>query len=1447
MSFFSRVHGFISLLFLGLCTPILHAQSHSSCTDAFFKIQPTDQCGFQEFSFFGSQDELWVTFEATDYELELISTSTFNSATLNYVLLFSGSCSNLTLEDSIAIGTYPDTAALSNLSIGSNYILCFNRDLVADCPSGCPDQGAISICIKNRSQEEGIFWDNGGQNGECNDFVDETNELVCDVFVCVNQPLELEAGFTDNGVFTSFPTAVNWLLPGSTTPVVTLAQGAINAIWTAPGTYTCSWEDPANNSLVVFNVQVIDVPVSNLSFDLSDDQLCPGEFLDVLNISSNGPGVTYIIDVSPALPIGVSINGTNIGPMQSTMLGQTYSVIVTAQNACSSVSESMDFTVDYDLTFEASVKCTQVSVTPTSECDANWTYSWDWGDGNISLFTQGTQSHTYTSPGSYVITMTANTPSSQVVGSAFQNVNVIGEPIPSFSYSVNCGVIQIMNETECDDFITDWLWDFGDGGTSNLQNPSPYTYSQNGTYTVTLTATTIDGSTYTFQDVITINEAPALIEILGPERLCCDDLTFTVDPGFVSYNWSFGPNGNCVGCTLLNNGTNAVTVVPSDPEADILEICVTAIDDNGCEVSDCYWLTDAGCCEDKFYVDPEEGANSGDVLASDVRVFTDYCEAEFLSNIVDVLGNPVTGNYNAQGDYIVINHDLIVDVDVNFINARIRVLPEREIFVQAGITMELNNSSIEAVCQESMWKGITLSFPSSEFIANNALIKHAEAALTSNFASNYTITNSEFSNNWVGILVNETTTAHPGTVTSTEFNTDNTFIFSLFPPFDSEQRSFAGIQSDRVEDLTVGQPGGPVNRFDALQYGIYAFETNLTVNRNIFEDIVDPSGNNNSGRYKGIYAFTRVNSVNLTVGGTSNAQANLFRNVNVGIHTRGRVNTLIERNTVNELQLYGFWIELNNLSGNSHIVRNNFINTGQGSVGIFARDNFDATVDIERNRINSFTDRLNTGILISQTAAPPSNLPLIQVNSNFVRQCNFGIAALNTPNIEIDLNTVQVSVSNNDLVPGNGFAGILIFNCQNGDITRNILTRSGGTPNNVVEDDFLTGIFVENSAQAFVLNNTVSRYGRGIWASDANPNSLYYCNLLTNNWSGFYFSNAVIGNQGLPPIPFLPNGLASDNRWFQNQGQWRIDGDLSLPIDWYHRPGAVRDPNPIEPAVLASFINDQVLNNNAASFCNFGGGPFNPGPIRRQLLFERAVTGTNAFTNDSTDFRYWEMVATYKAFEADSTWLAQDPSDDVLYQNFHAMHDAGNCGTYTKGELAFARRDTAMVITHCTAALPNCLHEQNMHDVYTLCADKYLTDDVTLSAADSVWLYNLACADPLLEGPAVYSARSQLGLPLICLNNGNLRSAPFTTPESVNEEFANVTLYPNPTTGRISIVSSKSVNLIKVYDSTGKRVLTFNTQEEQNITVDLSALESGIYIIEVQGDNYRKVEKLLKH
>ena len=54
---------------------------------------------------------------------------------------------------------------------------------------------------------------------------------------------------------------------------------------------------------------------------------------------------------------------------------------------------------------------------------------------------------------------------------------------------------------------TSWAWDFGDGGSSTVQDPE-YTYQTGGTFTVTLTVSNDIGSDTLIQpNLITVQEA----------------------------------------------------------------------------------------------------------------------------------------------------------------------------------------------------------------------------------------------------------------------------------------------------------------------------------------------------------------------------------------------------------------------------------------------------------------------------------------------------------------------------------------------------------------------------------------------------------------------------------------------------------------------------------------------------------------------------------------------------------------------------------------------------------------------------------------------------------------------------------------------------------------------------------------------------------------------------
>lgn len=64
----------------------------------------------------------------------------------------------------------------------------------------------------------------------------------------------------------------------------------------------------------------------------------------------------------------------------------------------------------------------------------------------------------------------------------------------------------------------EWLWDFGDGTTSAIQNPSK-TYTRPGLFTVTLTATNADGSDHEVKTGYVL-VLPARSRTTQRQRLC---------------------------------------------------------------------------------------------------------------------------------------------------------------------------------------------------------------------------------------------------------------------------------------------------------------------------------------------------------------------------------------------------------------------------------------------------------------------------------------------------------------------------------------------------------------------------------------------------------------------------------------------------------------------------------------------------------------------------------------------------------------------------------------------------------------------------------------------------------------------------------------------------------------------------------------------------------------
>ncbi|MCB0655762.1 MAG: PKD domain-containing protein, partial [Saprospiraceae bacterium] len=126
-------------------------------------------------------------------------------------------------------------------------------------------------------------------------------------------------------------------------------------------------------------------------------------------------------------------------------------------------------------------------------------WDWDFGDGNNSNLSN--PSHTYQAPGTYTVTLNVT----DEIGctnfvSKSNYVQVIGPDVDfSADTTQSCGplTVQFQDLTTPGAPITSWLWDFGDGSSSNMQNPS-HNYASLDSFDVTLTIMDMDGCTTSF-------------------------------------------------------------------------------------------------------------------------------------------------------------------------------------------------------------------------------------------------------------------------------------------------------------------------------------------------------------------------------------------------------------------------------------------------------------------------------------------------------------------------------------------------------------------------------------------------------------------------------------------------------------------------------------------------------------------------------------------------------------------------------------------------------------------------------------------------------------------------------------------------------------------------------------------------------------------------------------
>ncbi len=210
-------------------------------------------------------------------------------------------------------------------------------------------------------------------------------------------------------------------------------------------------------------------------------------------------------------------------------------------------------------------------------------YFWDLGDGS-SVTNTSTYQHTYTTQGDFYPSVVAVDSAGcriPIVGSGRIRIRGVETAFGSnLNFLCDGGPIQFRDSSVTNNAPLQYLWQFGDGGTSTQANPT-HTYTAAGNYTVQLITTTQAGcrDTLVKPNLIKIVERPH-IRVSGAVRACINSTlqhqgSFIVpDTSVVNWQWNF-PNG--ASSTDINPPAQTYNTAGS------FQIRVVATNSSGCK------------------------------------------------------------------------------------------------------------------------------------------------------------------------------------------------------------------------------------------------------------------------------------------------------------------------------------------------------------------------------------------------------------------------------------------------------------------------------------------------------------------------------------------------------------------------------------------------------------------------------------------------------------------------------------------------------------------------------------------------------------------------------------------------------------------------------------------------------------------------------------------------
>jgi gliding motility-associated-like protein len=359
--------------------------------------------------------------------------------------------------------------------------------------------------------------------------------------VCIGSPTT----FTDNS--TGSPASWQWDFgdgsSGTTGPVIT-------HVYTTAGSFVTELTVSSGAGCTDQAFQIVFVKSDVLADISAANSACVGSVVTINDNSTVTVGsiLSDTWNFGDGSPIVNTLNTTHTYPSAGTYF---ISHVIVSNGGC--ISSALDTIVINPLPdpiFTTSNIC-ELQVAQFTDLTAGPPVAWNWtfGDGGTSALQDPT--HLYGSPGTYNVTLNV-TSAAGCTKSRPGSVTVYSKPDASFTSTTVCwgDTTKFTNtSTSASGTITGNSWDFGDGSTSALTDPSHTYLAHTSSYNVMLAVITNYGCTDTLFQTVNTNPLP-VFNFKPAEASGCDDFTATFSDsttvpasGIVNWLWDFG-DGN---------------------------------------------------------------------------------------------------------------------------------------------------------------------------------------------------------------------------------------------------------------------------------------------------------------------------------------------------------------------------------------------------------------------------------------------------------------------------------------------------------------------------------------------------------------------------------------------------------------------------------------------------------------------------------------------------------------------------------------------------------------------------------------------------------------------------------------------------------------------------------------------------------------------------------------